>query len=332
MFEPKGADIANPDLAVGDWVMRCEARTLDDIRALGGNDAADERRFETAARVSEANLALYRTFAQPIVRALVNAPLAQWMHGLHPLRLQYELLSDANPLTLAVSAVAAEVRKDRRPAATDNPFLAMQEAASGQIVAALDLWRQANEAVAERTFLTVYGLPWLQATMGIDPAGTHPLRKAARSPIHDELLHKRIAELKSRITAGGLREGVVRALLYVGMGRAGVDERGFEAVRRIRRTQGELSLASFKALVREQFSMLLIDREAALAALPSLLPADSESRRKAFDLIQEVIGARGRMSAEDQSRMQEIAKLFGVEDSAPSSFRQAQDERQARAS
>ncbi len=55
--------------STGDWVMRCEARTLDDIRALGGNDAADERRFATAARVSEINLALYRTFAQPVVRA-----------------------------------------------------------------------------------------------------------------------------------------------------------------------------------------------------------------------------------------------------------------------
>ena len=30
---------ANPDLVTGDWVMRCEMRTLDDIRALGGNDA-----------------------------------------------------------------------------------------------------------------------------------------------------------------------------------------------------------------------------------------------------------------------------------------------------
>ena len=68
--------------------MRCEERGLDDIRALGGNDAADERRFATAARVSETNLALYRTFAQPMVRALVNSPLAEWMRQLHPLRLQ----------------------------------------------------------------------------------------------------------------------------------------------------------------------------------------------------------------------------------------------------
>ena len=77
--------------------MRCEARTLDDIRALGGNDAADERRFATAARVSEMNLALYRTFAQPMVRALVNSPMAEWMQQLHPLRLQYELFSNAEP-------------------------------------------------------------------------------------------------------------------------------------------------------------------------------------------------------------------------------------------
>ena len=50
----------------------CAAKqgTLDDIRALGGNDAADDRRFATVARMSEVNLALYRTFAQPFVRAM----------------------------------------------------------------------------------------------------------------------------------------------------------------------------------------------------------------------------------------------------------------------
>ena len=86
-FERKGADTVNPDLAVGDWVMRCEHRTLDDIRALGGNDPADDRCFATAARVSEINLALYRTFAQPFVRALANPMMAEWMQKLHPLRI-----------------------------------------------------------------------------------------------------------------------------------------------------------------------------------------------------------------------------------------------------
>ena len=143
VFETKTEDTANPDLATGNWVMRCEARTLDDIRALGGNDAADERRFATAARVSEINLALYRTFAQPLVRALVNSPLAEWMQQLHPLRLQYEFFSNANPMMAPVAAMAEQVRNDRRPVAADNPFVAMQENASSQIVAALDAWRDA---------------------------------------------------------------------------------------------------------------------------------------------------------------------------------------------
>src|SRR5262249_46654677 len=207
----------------GNWLMRCEARTLDDIRALGGNDAVDERCFATAARVSQTNLALYRTFAQPIVRALVNPPLAQWMQQLHPLTLQYELFSNANPMMATVAPMAEQVRNSRRPVAADNPFVAMQENASRQIVAALEAWRPASDTLAERCFFTIYGSPALQAAAGIDPAGTRPLRKASKHPLHDELLQKRIAELKSRIPAGGLREAVIRALIYVGLARGAVD-------------------------------------------------------------------------------------------------------------
>ena len=159
-------------------------RTLDDIRALGGNDAADERRFATAARMSEVNLALYRTFAQPIVRALVSAPLAETLHQMHPLRLQYQIFSNANPFMAPIASLAEEVRKNRRPVAPDNPFIAMQENVSEQIVAALDGWRDFIETVSERTFLTVYGSPALQAAAGIDPADTRPLRKPAKNPLH----------------------------------------------------------------------------------------------------------------------------------------------------
>ena len=113
--------------------MRCEARTLDDIRALGGNDAEDERRFATAARVSEINLALYRAFAQPVVRAMATESSADWMQKCHPLRLQYELLSDKNPWMAPVVAMAQAVREKRQPAAADNPFLMLQETVSEQI-------------------------------------------------------------------------------------------------------------------------------------------------------------------------------------------------------
>jgi hypothetical protein len=337
VFETKSEDTANPDLASGAWVMRCEERTLDDIRALGGNDAADERRFATAARVSETNLALYRTDVQPIVRALVSSPLAEWMQQLHPLRLQYEFFSNANPMMAPVAAWAEQVRKDRRPAAADNPFLALQENASRQIVAALDAWRDMTETLAERTFLAVYGLPTLQAAVGVDPAATRPLRKAAKSPLHRELLQARIAEPKSRVPVGGVREAVIRGMLYVGMARAGVDERGFEAVRRIRRTHGDIPLSVFKARVREQFNMLLIDTDAALAAIPSMLPPDAETRREAFGLIRQALGAIGEFSVEDKKRLDAVARLFGVDEASTAApnltvIASARPETQAKAS
>ena len=137
VFHANTADTANPDLVSGEWVMRCEARTLDDIRALGGNDAADDRRFATAARVSETNLALYRTFMQPFVRAMVNPQMADWLRRMHPLRLQYEMFSDANPFMAPIAAAADKARAERKPVDADNPFLALQEAMSKQIVTAL---------------------------------------------------------------------------------------------------------------------------------------------------------------------------------------------------
>src|SRR6188474_3099597 len=112
--------------------MRCEARTLDDIRALGGNDAEDERRFDTVDRVSKNNLALYRTFAQPVVRAFASAPTAEFMQRLHPLRLQYEMFSDANPFMRWVGHAAQNIRDNRKPVGKENPLIALQENMSRQ--------------------------------------------------------------------------------------------------------------------------------------------------------------------------------------------------------
>jgi pimeloyl-ACP methyl ester carboxylesterase len=313
LFEEKTADVAHPDLVTGQWVMRCEARTLDDIRALGGNDPEDERRFATAARVSETNLGLYRTFAQPAVRAVVTPQLAQSLHRLHPLRLQYEMFSDANPFMAPVAALAEQARKNRKPVSDDNPFWALQTNVSRQIVKALDAWRDATEVAAERTFLGAYGSQTLQAAAGIEASSRKPLRKAGKNPLHRQLLQTRIADLRSRIASGGLREGLVRSALFIGMGRGSVDERGFELVRRIRLTADgmpRLKLQAFKALVREQYFMLLIDEAAALAAIPRLLPSGAEERRKALAMLREIVTARGELSGEGSRRMERIARLF----------------------
>lgn len=325
IIENKTEQTANPELAPGNWVMRCEARTLDDIRALGGNDLADERRFAAAARLSELNLAMYRSFVQPAVRAATNSSVAEWLWRCHPLRLQYQLFSDANPAMAPVAEMAEQVRKVRKPVESDNPFLNVQQAMSRNIVAALDGWRKANETIAENAFMALYGSPILQTMLGIGAGTRRTSRKPDRSLLHRELLAKRIAELKSRIAVGGLQAAVIRGLIYAGMGRQAVDERGFEAVRRIRQAHGDLSLAAFKALVREQFNILLIDSNAALAAIPSMLPPDAETRKVAFGLIRTVLSARGEISGDDRKRLEEVARLFELDGKAlPASDTSAQ--------
>src|SRR5262249_23478582 len=128
-----------------------------------------------------------------------------------------------------------------------------------------------------------------------------------------ELLHKRVAELRARIPVGGLREATIRAAIYVGIGRKAVDERAFAMVRRLRPAHANMSLSEFKTLVREQFLILLIDSNAALAALRTMLPADTDLRRQAFGLIEQVMSALGELSSEDKKRMSQVALAFGVE-------------------
>ena len=95
-----------------------------------------------------------------------------------------------------------------------------------------------------------------------------------KSSLQRWLIEQRVAELKTRIREGGLAEAAIRGLLYADSARGSVDERGFNAPRRMRRSgqTPSLTLEQFKAMAREQFYMLLLDQEATLAAIPGMLP------------------------------------------------------------
>jgi len=318
-FERKSSDTTNPDLVSGEWVMRCEPRTLDDIRAMGGNSPEEERRFATAARVSEINLSLYRAFVQPMVKAFVTPPMAEWLKRWHPARMSYEAFTEANPFMPALAKAADKVRENRKPATADNPFLAAQEQFSQLIVKSLDTWRETQEKLSEQMFLAIYGSPALQAAVGVSAKTARP-RHPGRSPLHRELMEKRIAELKSLITKGGLQECTIRGLIYVGSARGFVDERGVAALRRIRLTEesSRMTLAQFKSMAREQFFLLLLEPEAALAAIPKMLPADIAERRKGLAAIRNVLSAGGEISGEAAERLRRITALFETSEVAPS--------------
>jgi hypothetical protein len=113
-----------------------------------------------------------------------------------------------------------------------------------------------------------------------------------------------------------------------------VDERSIEALRQVRRDHGgaRLTLPEFKMLVREQFFMLLLDQEAALAAIPKLLPEDVDQRRAVFAAMREVLSASGEITGEPARRLQRIAGLFDVDAGEVSASNVAPFDPKARAS
>ena len=234
------------------------------------------------------------------------------MRQLHPLRLQYELFSDANPMMAPIAGLAKQVRAKRRPTGADNPFTAMQENVSRQIVAALDGWREVIKSAAERLFMATYGSTALQAAAGIDPHSALPLRKAAKSALHQKLIEL-VSPNSNRVwqPAACARRLFARFSLpaWIGLRSTSAASRWCAAFAKAKPTH----LCPYSRRPYASNSTCVIDSEAALAAIPSMLPDDADTRRKAFDLIGDVLDARGRHSARDRERIERIGRLFGVE-------------------
>ncbi len=310
VMTPKTADAANPDLVSGDWIVRFEPRTLDDVRAIVQPSPENERRFATARRVSEINLGLYRTLFQPFIQAFASTQTAEWLHQLNPSELPYELFSDRNPLMQQIAQLAEQVRQQRQPVAPDNPLLQVQAMVSDGIIAALDGYRDLRDRSMEQIFLAIYSAPLLQALVGLRASDAPPRRRPGLEPERITFIQQRIAELKARLAEGGLREAAIRSLVYIGLAGPGVDERAFEVLRQIRAEHGGLTLAEFKQVLREQFFSLLLDRDGALAAIPKMLPDDADARAKTLAAIRQIVSASGEISGERAERLARIEKLF----------------------
>ncbi len=303
---------ANPNLVHGKYLFRLEARTLNHIRALGGNDAADEMRFATAARVSDINLGLYQTFAAPILRTMVTEQAAETLRATHPNRMRFAAFSDTNPMMQPVKALAESVRAARKPVSADNPLLAMERAAASWITTCIDTYGQFRDAMTEAMFLNTYGSPLLQAMVGLGgpQAALHRIeRDLAREATEGRVR----ARLERRFEVGGLEEAALRALIYIRLPDGVVDERGFAVLKLIRASRPankRLSLVHFKEVLREQYLLVRLDEERAITALPKLLGENAIARRTTLNILHQILAARGDMSIEGERRLARVKTLF----------------------
>ena len=315
--------VEHPELVQGNYLFSLETRTLDDIRALGGNSPEDDLRFATAARVSEINQGIYRTLLSPAVRMAIIEQNAESCRRMHPNRVRFQMFADQNPFMLPVAAWAAAVRAERRPVSPDNPFSAFERMVSGSIANSLEAWGAARDIMQEEIFLNTYASPWLQALVGLRADGSSPTRRVERDLAREAIAKQTAAYLENRIDKGGLLEAAVRALIYVRLPEGKVDERGFAALKQIGAelpSAKRIGFAKFKEVVKEQYLILLLDTERAIAALPTLLPNDRRQRDEALVLVRRVLASRGALPEEGARRLERIETIFAS--SAPARARE----------
>jgi hypothetical protein len=305
--------VENRELVQGSYLFSLESRTLDDIRKLGGNSREDDLAFATAARVSEITQGAYGTLMRPAVRAIVTETSAKLMRRSHPNRLRFEMFADENPFMRPVADWAETVRENRRPVSPDNPFLAFEHMMSGMITNGLEMWGKARDAATEAFFFYAYGSPVLQAMVGLRADETSVSRHIGREVAREAAAEQAAAHLEQQIGQGSLIEAAVRALIYVRLPEGKVDERGYAALKQISAelpAAKRVGLVRFKEIVKEQYLILLLDAERAIAALPKLLPGNRRQCEEALVLVRRVLAARGALPEEGRRRLERVETLF----------------------
>ena len=159
-------------------IVSFEARTIDDILALGG-DRKEEPAFAAVAQLSEWAVKTYELTVQPVMHALVTPEIAETLREAHPMRAQYTFFSSGNPLFSEIYSLAAATRDAREQAEDDNPFLELERLSATAIEEGLNLARDMRDAAMEIAFLGLYASPWMMRLGATyrGPRQEHNIRK-----------------------------------------------------------------------------------------------------------------------------------------------------------
>ena len=229
-------------------------------------------------------------------------------------RLRFGLFSDRNPLMAPVASWADLVRADRRPVSADNPLSQAEHLVSNWIVKSLDALTEARDRTVEGIFMSTYGSPFLQALMGLRADGAETRRHAQREVTRQAAIERKQAELDRRIEQGSPIEAALRAFIYVRRPGRTFDEASFAVLKEINAERPEfarVTLARSKEVLREQFLIMILHEERAVAAIPKLLSADRGDRSALLDVIRRVLASGIPLQEEGKRRLARIEMLFG---------------------
>lgn len=286
-----------------------EKRDLDDIRGLD-DSRREELFFHPVARISEMNNRAYDLFLSPWVRMMSNAMTGEVMRRSNIHRLDHWMWSDVNPAMTLIAEAAERIRGERRMAKPDNPFRTAEKLTSDLIIDWLDHFRDFRDRASETLFYATY-TP-LKHLMSDEEAELLARRRQKLDQGSRQARAWIEHEVKPHMTDGGVPEASLRIMLWLARRQPAVDAQRFRlAEKAITGSDifAGLDSRQMRDALRQQFFLLMIDEDRAIAALPEMLP-NEESRRAALDLVDKVAADIGGLSAEQKADLARLRDLL----------------------
>jgi len=282
-----------------------EERHIADILALS-DGREEESDFGAVARLSELAVESYDLFARPLVRSLATPALAATIKDLHPMRLQRRLMSDRVPGAAQLRSIARTVAGDRRPVGTDNPFRQAEALVADLMEQWFDFARDVRDAWYELTFFGIYGTPFMHWI-----GQSHNYQRTHRDKEDLRYLPEVQATLNN-VGRGGLAEAVIRMLIVLAEARGSVRRSRLErSAYTLSRAEPFASLgpARVSRLIHEQTVIVVFEHDAAVAALPDLLP-DMDSRATAVGTVEYIAGPIEEMEPHTVQALQTFRRVL----------------------
>jgi hypothetical protein len=310
IIEKKNPFTERRELIQGEYTVRFELRKIADIMDLNDSHRDDDY-FASVAEVSDFNDELYRTFLQPWVRMATTEQSAEMLRWLNKSRRKYYAFSEqVNPFMATFKIWADWVRKNRKPVPENNYFLAMERDMSQTIEDRLNGYRDVRDDLYRGIFKALYG------PLGLAPLfpGKKAQIMAEQNEAQEAAIHAEVERLKNNMDKGGFNEALIRLIMASMIHIGAIDYRSRLIGKQIRERLGseKVDRQVLRKTVREQYFMLLIDEDRAIASLAKLLPTKKE-REEAVKLTMEIMMISEAEVDPNSSLAVKVAKALGLD-------------------
>jgi len=297
--------VIDGDVISGKFTTRFEPRTFADIAAYD-DGTEDETDFSVVAKVSEANDNLYQLLMRPWIKLFSTDLSAELIRYIHPLRMQRYIFGDINPLMRPLKNIASITRQNRKPAAADNPFMAMEKAFAEYVENVLDIYRDHRDLGQERLFQQIYSSDWLRRFFPPTEEKQRPEIPEYEQPDYD----KRLQAMEE----GGTAAGLIRIYMAVAKASGEVKRKHYEMATEITTTHKVLSKLrplKYKKIMKEQAAILQANEDLAIKSL-SVLIKDKDDRMEALSIARRLFLVDGVYNDAEKAMLEKIKKGLGL--------------------